>query len=296
FTRVVATPDPQLLANGQMAFTSIELAGDASASDGGRRINLIARHGDKVVPSFVVHALANMAGVPLDQVVVQLPPAVKSGVIRIGEAHEIPIDAKGRMKIYEHSGITEGDQEGFAATYPSVSAFDLALTGEEDETIRKLLASVQASFDSLKTNLVVIGHDRKEDRRENLSNLSRPLSRAEVLTRAIATVQSGRYIEWWPFWGRLLSVLVILAFARLAFRKSRSKAIAWAVMGMFFYFALSMIIFKSTLAWAPAFAPLSLFLLMIVVAIVAPDPSKAESKARAETPTGTNLAPESATT
>ena len=105
-------------------------------------------------------------------------------------------------------------------------------------------------------------------------------------------------IEFQVMAGALLVLLAYhaLIFARLAFRRSRSKAIVWALMGMFFYFGLSMMIFKSTLAWAPAFAPLSLFVLMVVVAIVAPDPTKAEAEARAETPTGTKLTPESAAT
>jgi hypothetical protein len=274
-TRIVAAPNPQLTANGAPAFTAIELAGDHSDDAGGRRVNLIGRHGDQVVPSFIVHALANYTGVGLDQVSVQLPPAVASGVIRIGDVHEIPIDARGRMKIYEQSGI------GTSGFYPAVSAFHLALTGEDDETIKSLLADVTADFETLKTNLVVVGHDRTEDRRETLSTARRQLSRAEMITRAIATIQSGRYIDWWPLWARLLGVLVIAGIAALAFTKPRGKAIIWAVFGGFFYFGVSMVIFKSTLTWAPPFAPMALFVLMIVVALVSADPARAESSAPA---------------
>ncbi len=266
-TRVTAAPDKQLLSNGQAAFTGIELAGD-TVSGTGRTVNLIARHGDKVVPSFILHALAGHAGVPLDQVSVLLPPATKSPVVRVGEAHEIPIDARGRMKIYEHSGVGTD-------FYPSVSAFHLALTGDEDETIRQLLAGLQPGFDSLKTNLVVIGNDRGEARRESLSTVPRAISRAELLTRAIATVQSGRYIEWWPLWARLLGVAIIAGIAALAYRGSRRRAVVWAMFGAFFYFGAAMIVFKSSLAWAPAFAPLALFALMLVIALVLPDPAKA---------------------
>ncbi|MCB1231505.1 MAG: CHASE2 domain-containing protein [Verrucomicrobiae bacterium] len=265
-TRVVAAPNPQLLANGEPAFTGIELAGNPEDA-GERRVNLIARHGDQVVPSFILHAVANHAEIPLDQVSVQLPPAVTEPVVRVGDAYEIPIDTRGRMKVYEHSGID-------TAFYPSISAFHLALTGDEDETIKKLLANLETAFASLKTNLVVIGNDRSEARVEKVSTVPRSLARSELLTRAIATVQSGRYIEWWPFWARLLGFAVITALAAWAFRGSRKRAILWAILGAFFYFAASMVIFISSLAWAPAFAPLALFGLMLVIALVLPDPAK----------------------
>lgn len=273
-TRVVAVPDQQLLANGQPAFTGIELAGDAEKQNE-RRVNLIARHGDQVVPSFILHALANHAEVALDQVSVALPPAVGSPVVKIGEVHEIPIDSRGRMKIYEQSGID-------TTFYPSVSAFHLALTGEEDETIKKLLADLEEAFTSLGSNLVVIGNDRKEARTEKVSTIPRSVSRAELLTRCIATVQSGRYIEWWPFWARLLGFAVIAGIAAYAFKGSRTRAVIVALFGAFFYFGIcAAVIFKSTLAWAPVFAPLALFVLMLVLAFVLPEPAKAREKAPA---------------
>lgn len=263
-TRVVDAPDPQLLANGQPAFTEIELAGDTAGDDRGRRINLLARHGDRVVASFVVASLARVAEVPLAEVEVNLPEAgAGQGTIVIGDRYRIPIDAKGRMKAYEQSGIGTD-------FYPTVSAFHLALTGDEDETIQKLLADVADDFDSLRSHLVVIGHDRQEDRREELSTASRALSRSELLTRAVATIQTGRYIDWWPFWARLLSVAAIALVALWAFRGSAIRAVAVALVGAFLYFGLSLVIFKSQLLWAPPFAPLALFALMIIVAIVLP--------------------------
>jgi hypothetical protein len=264
-TRVVAAPNPQLLANGTPAFTGIELAGDGGTAQGGRTLPLIARQGDRIVPSFVIQAVASQAGVALDQIVVKLPPAVGSGVIEIGEAIRVPIDARGRMRLYEQSGIRPG-------FYPSISAFDLALTGEEDETIKKLLADAEKDFATLKSNLVVIGRDRTEDRRETVVGYAAPLSRADLLTRAIATIQSGRYIGWWPLWARLLSVVVIAAVALFVFRGSRAKVIVWGLIGAFLWFGISMVAFKSTLAWAPPFAPLALFALMLVIGFVLPEP------------------------
>lgn len=257
-TRVVAAPNAQLLANGTPGFTGIELDGA-----GDRSLPLIARQGDRVVPSFVVLAVASHAGVPIDQIRVVLPPA-DSGAILIGEGIRIPVDARGRMKRYEQSGIGRG-------FYPVVSAFQLALTGDEDEAIRQLISDLEDDFATLGRNLVVIGRDRTEDRRETVIGYDRPLSRAELLTRAIATIQSGRYVDWWPLWARLLSVAVIAALAVAVFRRSRGKVVVWVALGAFLWFGIAMVVFKSTLAWAPPFAPLALFALMFVIGVVLPE-------------------------
>ncbi|MCB1087945.1 MAG: hypothetical protein KDM63_12920 [Verrucomicrobiae bacterium] len=266
-TRVVAAPNPQLLANGTPAFTGIELGGDVG--QGSRTLPLIARQGDKVVASFIVHALASYAGVPLDQVSVKLP-----GHIEIGERYRIPIDSRGRMRYFEHAGIGGG-------FYPSISAFQLALTGDEDETIKKLLVDLEDEFESLKSNLVVIGRDRTEDRRETLIGYDHPLSKADVLTRAIAIIQSGRYIDWWPLWARLLSIAIIAALAAHIFRGGRGRAFGWGILGAFLWFGIAMVAFKSTLAWAPPLAPLLLFALILIIGLVLPEPKNATSPAAA---------------
>jgi len=135
-----------------------------------------------------------------------------------------------------------------------------------------LLTDQEREFESLRQNLVVIGRDRTEDRRESLVGYSKPLSRADLLTRAIAIIQSGRYIEWWPQWARLLSVAAIVVFALVVFRGSRAKVIFWGLIGAFLWFGVSMMVFKSTLAWSPPFAPLALFALLLVIGIILPQP------------------------
>jgi hypothetical protein len=264
-TRLVAPAHPQLLSNGLPAFTGIELAGDeATRGQDGRTLPLIARDGEKLVPSFVLRAVAAHAGVAMDAMAVRFPPG-GGGSISVGDRIQIPIDARGRMKIYEHSGVGLG-------FYPSVSALHLALAGDQDEAIRKLQSGLEGAFESLKANLVVIGHDREQDRRETVATLDRPLSRAEWLVRAIATIQSGRFIDRWPQWARLLSLVIIATVAAIVFRLPRRKVVIWGVIGAFLWFGFAMMIFKSTLAWAPLFAPLSLFGLMLVIGLILPEP------------------------
>lgn len=272
FTRTVAPPDAEMLANGEPAVTEIELA-PAQTADGSQLIPIVARQGDALVPSLVLHALANHAGVPLDQIAVSLPPAAKSPSVRVGDRYTIPIDPAGRMKLYEYSGLRRRPADLDTAPadsqyYPAVSAFHLTLTGADDPDVKKLIGGLQDEFDSLKTNLVLVADDHRANRRLSLVTGEAPVSRGEVIARAVATVQTGRYIERWPAWGRWLAVAAIAVVAIFAFRHSGRRIVLLAGLGALLFFGLNVAVFRGSLAWAPPFAPIALFLLMIVVGLI----------------------------
>ena len=266
FSRTVRDPEPQMLANGKAAFTEIELA-DTSSESGDLLLPLIARHGDRIVPSFILHAVARHAGVPLDQIQVRLPGSGGKSVIRVGDAYEIPIDAAGRMKIYRHSGVRP-------PLYRKVSAFHLTLTGDGDDNLKDLLGDLTETFDSLRNDLVVIGNDSESDRHYAVESGGPILSRAELLTRAIATIQSARYIEWWPQWARLAAAVLIVFFALVTFRVSRRRLFVNTLLGAFLFFGGSVVLFQSTHSWCPPSVALGLFGLMMVCGIILPAPKK----------------------
>jgi len=276
-TRTVATPDDQMLANGTPAFTAIEL--DTPAASGEVEIPLIARQGDQLVPGFVIDALVRYAKLTLDDVTVDLES--DQPTISIGDRHVIPIDATGHMKIYEHSGIGRQPEDypdpGDAYRYglfKSVSAFNLTLTGEDDPQMQQLLEGLQDEFASMKENLVVIGDDHAEIRHTEFSTGDPAISQAQLLSRAIATIQSGRYITWWSAGARLLSAAAIFVLALFIFRLPRKKAVALSLFAAFLYFFVVVAIFKSSLSWAPPFTQMALFGLLAIAALILPDPTK----------------------
>jgi hypothetical protein len=286
FTRTVRYPDPQILTNGVPAFRAVESARDLS-SGGVLRLPLVAKRGDQVVASIVLAAVANHAGVPLDQVVVKLDDGRPR--VRIGEALEVPVAADGTFLVPSRGGLggemksTVRDAEGKTREVEhltSLTVDELAYTGEaNDEVAKRILASFQSRFDSLKENLVVIGFDRTADRRI-ATETGETLSETSLIARAIATIQSGRHIHWWPSWARWFAVVLVVVLATVLFRLPRAKFLPATFVAVLAFFAAKVLVFSATLAWTPPFVVMSLFALILVIGLIIPGaPAKSTPKA-----------------
>jgi len=302
FTRTLRAPDPQLLANGDPAFTELTSAGEFS-DDEAVRIPLVAREGDAIFPSLVLLATARHEGISLDQVEVDFtatPPTV-----RIGEAYTVPIAPDGTMEVPSHAGLRPAmkevvtDEEGGASEhyhFATLTVDELAYTGnEEDPVAQRILASFQGKFDSVKENLVMIGFDRKIDRRI-VTPAGETLSPTTLLARAVATIQSGRYIDLWPRWWRWGAIAAIGGLALLLFRLPRGQFIILGPVVALFYFAACVILFRYTLTWTPPFALFALFGLLLAIGVILPGPSeRALPKQKEEEPAEGDVREQAAT-
>ena len=287
FTRTVAYPDPQILQNGTPAFRAIESARDL-INDDSIRVPLVAKRGDQIAPSIILAAVANHAGVPFDQITVTL--AGNKPVIQVGEIYTIPISNDGTMSVPPYSGIshsmkslTRSEDGSLKESYhfTSLTIDELSYTGEaEDEVAKRIVASLRTKFDSLKENLVVIGFDRTTDRRITTAN-GEVLSETFLLARAMAVIQSGRFIEWWPNWARWFSVLVIAGIAAYLFRLPRRKFLPLGLVAVLIFFSVMVMIFSATLTWTPPFVAMSLLTLMLVIGLLVPGGSGVKLSGRA---------------
>jgi len=276
FTRTLRYPDAQILANGTPAPKTVESARDLTAG-GVLRVPLVVRRGDQVVPALLLAAVANHAGVALEQITVKLDDGQPR--VLVGEALAIPIEADGTLIVPDRAGLgaamksTTRDESGAKKEiehFTSLTIEELAYTGEaNDEVAKRILASFQSRFDSLKKNLVLIGFDRTADRRLNTGS-GETLSETTLLARAAATIQSGRYIHWWPSWARWFAVLAILVLSAILFRLPRGKFLPAALVAVLVFLAAKVVVFSSTLAWTPPFVVLSLLALLVVVGLIVP--------------------------
>ena len=126
---------------------------------------------------------------------------------------------------------------------------------------------------------MIVGFDRNADRR--IPTVSGELiSESSLIARAIATIQSGRFIKWWPQWGRWLAVLAILAIAIFLFRMPRNKVAIFGGIAALIFFAVCVLIFRSTLTWTPPFVMFTLFGLALVVGFIIPrvQPERSEKE------------------
>lgn len=274
FTRTVRRPDPQLLANGDPVFKTIESARNLSSEEE-LRIPLVARYRDQLVPSITLASVARHAGIANDQIVIDLSGAAP--VIRLGEMREIPIESDGTFIVPPFAGVKRGmssietaedGSQSRILDFTSLTVDELAYTGEEDDEVAKrILASFQPKFDSLKRNLVVVGFDRTADRRFTTAK-GEALSETMLMARAMATIQSGRFIELWPGWLRWVAVIAIAAIAAFLFRQPQGRFLALWALAFLLFFGACVLAFRSTLSWTPPFFAFALFGLMLLIGLL----------------------------
>ncbi|MDF1741359.1 MAG: hypothetical protein P1U86_19520 [Verrucomicrobiales bacterium] len=289
FTRTVRYPDPQILSNGIPAFKAIESA-RGLIGDNEAKIPLLARKGDQIIPSIILTSVASHAGVAPEEITVNFTG--KKPAIQLGEYRTVPINADGTMTLPNHSGLKHAlmsqqrNEEGkIEEKYhlTSLSVDELAYTGEEnDEVAKRILSSFQGKFKSLSENLVVIGFDRTADRHINLPG-GEVLSETSLITRAMAVIQSGRFLTWWPTWGRWLAVAAIALIALILFKLPKGKFAPLTIAAGLLYFSVWILIFKTTLSWTPPFVGLTMFGLILLVGLLIPaDAKKVEEAPAAE--------------
>ncbi len=276
-TRTVRMADPQLLANGDAAFTTIESFPKPQDKGAPLRIPLVAKQGTKVVPSFVLRSVAAQAGIGLDKITLNLEGP--NSFIQVGDLFTIPVGGDGAMEVPAHGGLkrsmiknvrNEKGEKKEIHYFTSVTVDELAYTGKkDDEVAKRILAKFQGKFESVSRNLVVVGFDRKIDRRIPTVT-GEMLSESSLLARAIATIQSGRFISWWPQWGRWLAVFAIVAIATFLFRLPRGKVAIFGGITVLIFFTICVFIFRSTLTWTPPFVMFSLFGLALAVGMILP--------------------------
>ncbi len=280
FTRTLRFPDPQILANADPAFKSIESANDL-ISDQEIRVPLVASYNGQVVPSITLAAVANHAGIALDQVTLDLTGSAP--VIQLGELQTIPIGADGTFLLPPAAGLSrnmtslrkneEGQMED-VYHFTTLTVDELAYTGEaDDEVAKRILADFQGKFESVSNNLVVIGFDRNNDRRFTTAH-DEVLSETMLLARTMATIQSGRFIDQWGMAARIFGVIAIAVIAFFLFRLRKRKFIPLCFVAALIYFSAMVIVFRSSLSWTSPFSAFALFGLMFLIGLVLSGDSK----------------------
>ncbi len=266
---VVAPPDEELLVNGRPAFTHIELQEEQSSGINGIRVPLLARYGDRVVPSFVLQLIMLHDGIPASGVSVSLDGP--QPLIRLGDAHVIPIDGTGHFTVYH----------GIRGRFPSIAFSSLALSFHpSDEIAGKLQEVSQDTLDSLRSNAVIIGYDEDALRLFSLPGGDR-ITRAELLSMATATIQSGRHIRFWPVLCQILSWAALLALGALILLAPRGWILTGAFVLTLLYAATALLIFQSTLSWATPWIPLAICALLALLGFLSPSRKRPASTSEA---------------
>ena len=245
FTRINSLPNQRFAAMGlPIAFTRIDLA-DNNNDEGIYKFPLIARIGDKIVPSFVLKAIMLDFNIKADQVIINIGDNIK-----LGNRKTIPIDNRGHVQIYPAL------QEDLSIEKINL----LTVPPDELDGKYKLL---------LGNRIIIIGNNQNSENIRNIPfrNNSR-ISNAEHMALAISTIQSGLFIsEFSKNKERLIWSILILIGAMIL--KSHSlKAFSRIGLLIIIYLSFSMLLFQSNGQWASPIAPLALFIVMTMFSLV----------------------------
>ena len=245
FTRINSLPNQRFAAIGlPIAFTRIDLA-DNNNDEGIYKFPLIARIGDKIVPSFVLKAIMLDFNIKADRVIINIGDNIKLGNRKI-----IPIDNGGHVQIYPAL------QEDLSIEKINL----LTVPPDELDGKYKLL---------LGNRIILIGNNQNSESIKNIPfrNNSR-ISNAEYMALAISTIQSGLFISKVSKNKEILILSILILIGAMILKSHSLKAFSRIGLLIIIYLSFSMLLFQSNGQWASPIAPLALFIVMTIFSLV----------------------------
>ena len=251
FTRINSLPNQRFAAMGlPIAFTRIDLA-DNNNDEGIYKFPLIARIGDKIVPSFVLKAIMLDFNIKADRVIINIGDNIKLGNRKI-----IPIDNGGHVQIYPAL------QEDLSIEKINL----LTVPPDELDGKYKLL---------LGNRIILIGNNQNSESIKNIPfrNNSR-ISNAEHMALAISTIQSGLFISEVSKNKEILIWSILILIGAMILKSHSLKAFSRIGLLIIIYLSFSMLLFQSNGQWASPIAPLALFIVMTIFSLVLSEKKK----------------------
>ena len=245
FTRINSLPNQRFVAMGlPIAFIRIDLA-DNNNDEGIYKFPLIARIGDKIVPSFVLKAIMLDFNIKADQVIINIGDNIKLGNRKI-----IPIDNGGHVQIYPALQEDLSIEKINLLTVPS---------DELDGKYKLLLGN----------RIILIGNNQNSESIKNIPfrNNSR-ISNAEHMALAISTIQSGLFISEVSKNKEMLIWSILILIGAMILKSHSLKAFSRVGLLIIIYLSFSMLLFQSNGQWASPIAPLALFIVMTIFSLV----------------------------
>ena len=245
FTRINSLPNQRFAAMGlPIAFTRIDLA-DNNYDEGIYTFPLIAKIGDKIVPSFVLKAIMLDLEIKADQVIINIGDNIK-----LGNRKTIPIDNRGHVQIYPALQEDLSIEKINLLTVPS---------DELDGKYKLLLGN----------RIILIGNNQNSESIKNIPfRNNSQISNAEHMALAISTIQSGLFISEVSKNKEILIWSILILIGAMILKSHSLKAFSRIGLLIIIYLSFSMLLFQSNGQWASPIAPLALFIVMTIFSLV----------------------------
>ena len=199
------------------------------------RVPLLARTGTQVVPTLALQSILTWSGVPPERLLVHPGTAIWGP-----QGMAIPIDASGCFRFYVPLSARAG----------SVQADEFLFERSQAETTYGPGTPERARLEAVAGSLVWLGADDRASRVHKLPD-GNMASAADLTTRAVAAIQTGRFIRplaaGWQVWPQVGAVLCGLWMLRW---KRRHLWRGPAVGGLLLV-TVSLLAFQSNHTWMP---------------------------------------------
>jgi len=215
---------------------------------------LLARHAasGRIIPSFILQAVMMENGVSAESIEVEI-----GREIRVTEELAIPIDKAGKLVVF--SGLRE--------KIPRHSADILIWDSDEEASETSAVGLTKEERTALESRVVMIGFDDGKARRIPFRN-DEAISEADVFATAMATIQSGRYIQRVRLVFQILVWAAIVGVGLFVLRGHRSRAMLFAFLLLIGFFVGGMIQFQMSQTWMPVTIPLGLIACVVLGGIL----------------------------
>ena len=222
----------------RMGIGEVELTGKGQklAVDGEWcRVPLLARTGKLVVPTLALQSILTWSAIPSDKLLVQTGTAILGP-----KGMAIPIDEAGCFRFYVP----------LSERAASVQADEFLLSRAQAEITYQPGTRERSTLDALKTSLVWLGADDQTSRLIKLPD-GNTASPADLTTRALAAIQTGRFLRPLHPWWQAAPQLVAVLFGLWLVRWKRRNLWKGAAIGFLALVTGSLLAFQTNHTWIP---------------------------------------------
>lgn len=225
----------------RLGVADIDMGQHISIAGEWAKVPLLARAGERVVPSLILRALLAWENIPPDQVTVNLGFA-----IRCADKFNIPVESDGSFRLY-------------LPLAPDVPSFDgsMLLFSKEDLEQRGVGRDIMPHLISLKDRIAWLGVDDLAARKLYQLPDKTPVSRSGLAVRTIAAIQSGQFTHPMEPRHQYSLQLVTGGLALWLIHWRRRNLWKGILAAAILLLALSLIAFQNSQTWVPLVTPLA---------------------------------------
>jgi hypothetical protein len=220
---------------GRLGIGEIDLGQKITVEGEWCRVPLLARTGNQVVPTLALQSLLTWSGTAPDQVL------VKPGSAILGpKGMTIPVDETGCFRFYLPLSVRAG----------AVQADEFLFGRSQAENTYQPGSRQRESLDAVTGRLVWLGADDQSARYLKLPD-GNQVSAADLITRALAAIQTGRFIRPLPLWWQAAPQALTVLFGLWLFRWKRRNLWKGAAMAGLALITASLLAFQTDHTWIP---------------------------------------------